>query len=92
MPNQIKPNIFWEIHSGLPREGPGDNASIRRAFLMAAELPAAPRILDVGCGPGMQTLELAKISGGQITAVDIHQPFLDELQRRARRKPGSTGK
>jgi ubiquinone/menaquinone biosynthesis C-methylase UbiE len=50
---------------------------------MATELPAPPRILDIGCGPGMQTLELAKISGGQITAVDTHQPFLDELQRRA---------
>jgi SAM-dependent methyltransferase len=83
MPDEIKPSIFWEIHSGLPREGPGDNESTRRAFLMAAALPVEPRILDIGCGPGMQTLELAKISGGRITAVDTHQPFLDELQRRA---------
>jgi ubiquinone/menaquinone biosynthesis C-methylase UbiE len=83
VPDEIKPNIFWEIHSGLPREGPGDNGSTRRAFLMAAGLPSEPRILDVGCGPGMQTVELAKISGGLITAVDTHQSFLDELEKRA---------
>ena len=79
------PEIFWEIHSNLPREGPGDNASTRKAFSMLNGLPDAPRILDVGCGPGMQTLELARSSRhGQITALDAHQPFLEELARRAR--------
>jgi ubiquinone/menaquinone biosynthesis C-methylase UbiE len=77
-------DFFWRIHSGLPREGPGDNASTRRAFAMATELPQEPRILDIGCGPGMQTIELARISRGRITAIDTHQPFLDELERRAR--------
>lgn len=75
--------IFWEIHSGLPREGPGDNASTRRAFFMTTDLPADPEILDVACGPGMQTMELARITNGRITALDTHQPFLDELRRRA---------
>ena len=46
------PEVFWEIHRGLPREGPGDNASTRRAFLMLKELPKNPRILDIGCGTG----------------------------------------
>jgi ubiquinone/menaquinone biosynthesis C-methylase UbiE len=76
--------IFWEIHSGLPREGPGDDESTRKAFLMADELPPRPRILDVGAGPGMQTMELARISDGTIVAVDTHGPFLHELRRRAR--------
>lgn len=31
----------------------------------------------------MQTMELARISSMRITAVDTHQPFLDELLRRA---------
>lgn len=75
--------IFWEIHSGLPREGPGDNQSTRRAYMMMARLASSPRILDVACGPGMQTIELAGISSGHITAVDKHQLFLDELNRRA---------
>jgi ubiquinone/menaquinone biosynthesis C-methylase UbiE len=79
MSNQL-PEIFWEIHSGLPREGPGGNLSTRRAYLMLKELPKNPRILDVGCGPGMQTIELAKLSNGQIDALDNHQPFLDQLE------------
>jgi ubiquinone/menaquinone biosynthesis C-methylase UbiE len=75
--------MFWEIHSDLPREGPGDDESTRRAYAMMTGLPDRPRILDVACGPGMQTMELANISQGPITAVDTHQEFLDELQRRS---------
>lgn len=75
---------FWAIHSDLPREGPGDNASTARAYDMMRELPDAPTILDIACGPGMQTLELARLGAGRVTAVDLHQPFLDELGRRAR--------
>ena len=75
--------IFWEIHSELPREGPGDNQSTRRAFELMNGMPAHPKILDVACGPGMQTLELAKLSDCTITAVDFHLPFLKELEVRA---------
>ncbi|XHH09306.1 MAG: class I SAM-dependent methyltransferase [Candidatus Bathyarchaeia archaeon] len=75
---------FFEIHSNLPREGPGDNKSTRRAYRMLTDLPEKPRLLDIGCGPGMQTIELAKISNAQITAVDNHQPFLEELTKHAK--------
>ena len=77
-------DIFWEIHSGLPREGPGDSISTARAYAAASDLPPQPKILDIGCGPGMQTIDLAKLSGGEIIAIDFHQPFLDELVRRAK--------
>ena len=77
-------DLFFEIHSGLPREGPGSNASTRRAFALMTALPAQAAILDVGCGPGMQTLELASLTDGKVTAVDTHQPYLDELCRQAR--------
>jgi ubiquinone/menaquinone biosynthesis C-methylase UbiE len=77
-------NIFWELHSNLPREGPGDLASTTRAYVAATGLPARPQILDIGCGPGMQTLDLARLSQGEIIAIDFHQPFLDELARRAK--------
>ena len=75
------PKIFWEVHSGLPREGPGDNESTRKAYMMLEGLPEHPRILDIGCGPGMQTIELAKLSSGQIDALDFHQPFLEQLKK-----------
>jgi ubiquinone/menaquinone biosynthesis C-methylase UbiE len=80
------PEFFWVIHSGLPREGPGDNKSTRRAYRMLKDLPKNPRILDIGCGPGMQTVELAKLSGGHIVALDFHVPFLGELKEAAKKE------
>ena len=38
-----------------------------------------PCILDIGCGTGMPTLELANLSNGQITGIDIDQKALDTL-------------
>jgi len=72
--------IFFEIHKDLPREGPGDMRSTQQAFGLMNGLPTDPQILDIGCGPGKQTLDLAAISSGNITALDNHQPFLDHLQ------------
>jgi SAM-dependent methyltransferase len=74
---------FWAVHSGLAREGPGDDGSLRRALSMMKGLPAAPDILDIGCGPGAQSLALTSLTAGAITAVDAHAPFLAELNRAA---------
>jgi ubiquinone/menaquinone biosynthesis C-methylase UbiE len=75
--------LLWEIHSGLPREGPGNDAATEH---VASSLPGGPRprILDIGCGPGMQTLCLARCFDGDIVAVDNHQPYLETLHRRAK--------
>lgn len=75
---------FFEIFDFLARGGPGDNESTGRAFQMIKDPPAGARILDVGCGPGMQTIELARLSKGRIMALDNHQPFLDKLEEDAR--------
>ncbi len=85
--------FFYEIFdASLPRLGPGDDASTKRALdsLLSAGLlhekastDAPWRILDIGCGNGAQTLQLAKHTPGMILAIDNHQPFLDELRRRA---------
>ena len=75
--------IFFDLHSGMPREGPGNRESTARALAMAGALPPAPRVLDIACGPGMQTMDLAAmLPAAQITAVDMHGPFLEELRRR----------
>ncbi len=50
----------------------------REAFLLLPELDR-PRILDVGCGSGVPTLELAKLSEGEVVGIDIDQALLDEL-------------
>lgn len=54
--------------------------STGKAYKLLKDLPKNPRILDVGCGPGMQTVELAKLSDGQIVAFDFHKPFLEQLE------------
>jgi ubiquinone/menaquinone biosynthesis C-methylase UbiE len=84
-------DVFYELHTDLPREGPGDNASTERAFSFLTDLPPKPLIVDIGCGPGMQTVQLAKLTEGKIIALDTHQPYLDELTKRARQQ-GVEGK
>jgi len=77
--------VFFELHSQLPRESPGRACYTRQAFTM---LPAmeTPRILDVGCGTGPATLELAKLSDGTVIAIDTHRPYIDRLQRKAEQR------
>jgi len=54
------------------------NKYTRRAFQMLPKLER-PRILDIGCGSGVPTIELAKLSDGKIIGIDINQSFLDKL-------------
>ncbi len=87
------PEFFYEIFdASLPRLGPGNEASTKRALntLLPAlsrrkggAVAGPTRILEIGCGNGAATLSVAQHAEGSILAVDNHQPFLDELQRRA---------
>jgi len=53
----------------------------RKAFRMLPQMDK-PRILDIGCGSGISTLELARLSQGEIIGIDIDQPALDRFTRR----------
>ena len=77
-------DLLFELSSETPQQGPGLNEYTRKAFNLLKDLPQNPLILDIGCGSGRQTIELAKISGGHITALDLHKPFLDTLEENAR--------
>jgi ubiquinone/menaquinone biosynthesis C-methylase UbiE len=76
---------FYELFRNLPRGGPGDNKSTRKSFSYLKNLPSEPFILDIGCGCGVQTLELARISKGKIVALDTYQPFLNVLMENAKK-------
>lgn len=80
-------DYFIELFGTLPRAGPGDNASTRKAFEMMEYLPSAPKILDIGCGPGVQTVELLRLSGGTVVALDL----LPQMIARARRAAADAG-
>lgn len=73
--------FFFEIHKDLPREGPGGDVHTWRALAaIRAELPDKPVVLDIGCGPGRQTIALAHyLPGAAVHAIDTHQPYLDKL-------------
>ncbi|NYI90182.1 SAM-dependent methyltransferase [Amycolatopsis endophytica] len=73
---------FFTLFHGLPRQGPGSDATTRRLLDLAAPLPDRPRVLDLGCGPGRSALVLAS-AGARVTGLDTHQPFLDDLTRAA---------
>jgi ubiquinone/menaquinone biosynthesis C-methylase UbiE len=45
-----------------------------------------PRILDIGCGFGVPTIELARLSDGQIIGLDIDQSALDKLDKKIERE------
>lgn len=53
----------------------------RKAFRMLPEIDK-PQILDVGCGSGVPTMELARLSNGEIIGLDINQDLLDVLARK----------
>jgi len=76
-------SFYIELYEGIPRFGPGSNESTRKAYSFLKDLPLKPMILDIGCGSGMQTIELAKISKGKIYAIDIFQEYLDILEENA---------
>jgi SAM-dependent methyltransferase len=77
--------LFFKIYEGLDREGPGNYETTKRAYDMCAGLPDRPEILELGCGSGGATIPLAQISGGTVTATDVHRPFLDVLVERAKK-------
>ncbi|NEA02118.1 class I SAM-dependent methyltransferase, partial [Streptomyces sp. SID10116] len=74
---------FFALHHGLPRQGPGSDDTTRRLLSFVGALPERPRVLDLGCGPGRSALLLAAEAGAEVTAVDLHEPFLDELRAAA---------
>ena len=53
----------------------------REAYRMLPILDK-PRILDIGCGSGVATMELARLTQGEIIGIDIDQPALDKFTRK----------
>jgi SAM-dependent methyltransferase len=76
-------DVFWALHGGLEKQGPGSEASTLRALALCGALPPEPRALELGCGTGRATLTLARATRGRVTAVDSWAPSLARLRERA---------
>lgn len=79
-------NPVFKIFESFPRQGAGDDKHTEKAFSLITKPPErGSDILDVGCGKGVQTMALGRLCPScRITAVDIHQPFLDVLNEKMR--------
>lgn len=74
---------FLDIFGRLPRAGPGSHEATRRAYELMSGMPRSPRILDLGCGPGVQTVDLLKISGGEVLALDFLPLMIERVKTNA---------
>jgi SAM-dependent methyltransferase len=83
--------FFYQVFEFLPRQGPGCTGATKKAYSYLPPLPRNAKILDIGCGSGTQTMDLAGLTSGMITAVDNHQPFIDAITARAQ-KDGMAGR
>ena len=52
----------------------------REAYALLPRLDR-PRILDIGCGSGSVTIELARLSGSEVVGIDTDDSALTELRR-----------
>lgn len=81
-PNPRFAEIFFELYEPLPRQGPGSRACAIKALALCDDLPISPDVLDLGCGSGGQTLQLAELTSGSIVAIDVHTPLIERLRAR----------
>ena len=72
---------FFQLHSDLPREGPGEAADVAWAVERAGATTAA-RVLDAGCGPGADLAALlAAMPDARITGIDGQSHFIEAARR-----------
>ncbi|CAF4035879.1 unnamed protein product [Rotaria sp. Silwood2] len=77
--------IFFKIHNGLPRQGPGSTQSTLRALHSINPSHRHLDILDVGCGSGVTTFDLARL-GHRLIAIDNHELFIETVLTRAKQE------
>ena len=76
--------LFFEMFTGLPRQGPGDAASTLRALSLVPGVGPQTRVLNPGCGTGLEARLLAQNAPVRILAIDNHPPYVEEFNRQAR--------
>lgn len=91
MPNPFDdPSIaaLARLHETLERKGPGSD-DLTRAIVerLRPQLPAAPDILEMGCGSGHSAFLLAELLNARVTGIDLYPPFIAELEAKRAEHP-----
>lgn len=91
MANEKQKN-YWTNMVGKKWVSMGDEmemrfAAINELLMQEAALKAGEKVLDIGCGTGVTSLEAARLvgPGGQVRGVDISAPMLDVARALATR-------
>ena len=78
---------FFSIFHEMPRQGPGSRETTLAALdMIRSQLPNTPRILEIGCGSGGSTLDLACFCQGHVIALDNDEHSLERLIENAQDK------
>ncbi|WP_432738481.1 MerR family transcriptional regulator [Maridesulfovibrio sp. FT414] len=75
--------LFLNFFDGLKKLGPGSPETTKKALSMVRGLPDKARVLNVGCGTGIETIALCDGTGHTITALDNRPALLDALDKSA---------
>jgi SAM-dependent methyltransferase len=59
-------------------------AGINDALMAFADLKPGMAVLDIGCGPGTTTEQIAAVTGGRTVGLDISKPLIDAAKARSR--------
>ena len=83
--NEFDLKLIGELHLGLERQGPGSPEMTIKALSFLDDLDKNPRVADLGCGTGGQTMILAQNIGGNITGVDFLPDFIKIFNENAKK-------
>lgn len=78
--------LIIDYHKDAERQGPGSVEATKKALRYLPKLNQESSILDIGCGTGAQTIVLAENTNANIIAIDMLQPFLDQLKSKIKDK------
>ncbi len=74
--------LFLEVYGTLPRAGPGGDEQTIRALKLVPG-PAPHQVLDLGCGPGAQTVALATaLPQARFVALDLLPSMVETANER----------
>lgn len=84
MPDKPSWETFFDAHAPLYMENVFTKSTLREADFLVSELalPPGAAILDVGCGTGRHSVELAR-RGYRMTGLDLSQGMLDQAAQAA---------